>query len=180
MMAKKSTKLKRAAPTAPKPLLEVTPERLTHAANDSSVVDATIMKAGERAEKTRRFKDSPIDRMFHRKLITEAQFNAAEWYRERYEEAGISGRVVANYSATGGGEARCIGSKLLGSERQFQARLKWRAARGEIAAQMAGLVDKVILEGIMPAFPSGRARDLFSRRIGKALQPVADFLGLAS
>ncbi len=173
----KSTKIKRAAPSAPKPLLEVTPERLVHAANDSLVVDGTIERAGEKVPKTRRFKDSPIDRMYLRKLITEAQFNAAEKYQELWQDAGRSGRVTANYSPDGGGEARCVGTKILGSERQYQALKKWRSAREAIPAQMVDLVDGVVLQMVMPAFRSGRARDLFSKRIGKALEPIAIFLG---
>ena len=101
-----------------------TPERLAQAANDEETVDGEIGKAGERVKKTRRFRDSQIERMFSAKRITEAQLNAARWYLEQWALSGISGRVVANYSPTGGGEARCIGSKLLGSERQYLARLK--------------------------------------------------------
>jgi hypothetical protein len=157
--------------------MEATIERLIHAANDTTIVDATIDRAGEKALKTRRFRDSQIERMFAAKRITQSQLDAALWYLERYAEAGISGRVTANYSASGGGEARCLGTKLLGSERQYQARQKWREARGAIPTNMLVIVDAVVLENILPPFINSRQRERYADQVGRALQPLASWLG---
>lgn len=173
----KSVKIKRAVSAPPTPHFEVTAERLAHAANDTTVIDGTIEKFGERSLKTRRFKDSQIERMFAAKRITQAQLDAALWYAEQYELAGIAGRVVANYTPAGGGEARCVGTKILGTERQFIARQRWRAARNTMSANMAVIVDLVVLENKIPAFANGRQRERYADHVGKALQPMAEWLG---
>jgi hypothetical protein len=176
-MAKKSTKLKRAAPTAPKPLLEVTPERLVHAANDTSVVDATIERAGQKAVQTREFKDRQIERMHRAGRISDIQLAAAEWYFERWTEARIEGRVTGNYNPAGGGEARCVGTKILGSEKAYLARKKWRDARAVIPDNMVTIVDMVVLGNQVPPFANSRHRERYAAHVGKALQPLAIYLG---
>ncbi len=165
--------------STPKPHLEATPERLRHAANDTETVKANIDKAGERALLTRRFRDSHIERMFAAKRITEAQANAARWYLEQWALSGIPGRVVANYSPDGGGQARCIGSKLLGSERQYLARMRWREARSHIPHNMVAIVDMVALHNEVPAFGHARYRERFAQHVGKGLDPLAKWLGYA-
>lgn len=169
-----SKRIRRAsAATAPQPHFEATPERRAHAANDSSIVPATIGKAGERALLTRRFTDSPIDRMHKVGRLTYAQWFAACWYLEQFALSGIAGRVVANYGEGSGGGGPSVGTKILGSERQYIARLRWRAARATIPANMLKLVDSVVLEQVVPAFANGRMRDRFAASIGAALQPMA-------
>lgn len=177
MARARTRKIRGATADAPRPHFEVTPERLCHAANDTETTKANIDKAGERALLTRKFRDSQIERMFAAKRITEAQLNAARWYLEQWALSGISGRVVANYSPAGGGEARCIGSKLLGSERQYLARLKWREARGKIPSNMIAIVDMVVLDNSVPVFMNGRVRDRYAAHVGKALEPLALWLG---
>jgi hypothetical protein len=177
-MAKASTKIRKAdrrTPAAPQPAFEATPERIAQANDNTSVVDATIDKAGERKLKTRRFTDSQIDRMFRSKRITYAQWFAAGWYLEQYEQAGFGGRVTANYNPTTSASG-LIRYGLPSSERQARHRHLWRQAREAVPANMLHLIDQVVLHDIVPAFRNGQQGQRFGAAIGKALQPMAEWL----
>src|SRR4051812_13189963 len=127
-MSKHSTKIKRGARAlpAPKPGIEALPERLKHAEGHSLLVPATIEKAGDKAVLCRRFKDGFADRQRGNGRFTYAQWFAAEWYRETFEQAGATARVVANYSPTGGGSSTGLRYGTPANERQARARQAWR------------------------------------------------------
>lgn len=172
--AKASAKIKRPLPP-PHPHFEVTKERLNHAANDTVLIKAVIEKAGERPLLTRKFFDSTVDRWRKAGRLTEHQWHAAEWYREQFEAAGMTARVVANYNA----DANGTGGSTYGlptTERQARARQAWRRARTFIPGNMLGLVDNLVLYDLAPAMTGGRQRERYAERIGRALGPLADWL----
>ena len=175
-MARLRKAVQRKPPAAPRPEFEVTIERLRHAANDTAVVPATIDKAGERALLTRRFSDSHVDRMLARKWITKAQHAAAVWYAERYHDAGIGSRVVANYAGVGGGGEASYG--MATTNRQAQARARWREARTILSAQTLRMVENVVLHNVMPMLANQQQRARYAGHVGRALQPLAEWLGL--
>lgn len=171
---RRAAKIKR-PPAPPAPHFEVTPERLAHANENSEIVKATIDKAGERALLTRRFADSHIDRMRKRGWITEAQWYAAIWYRDRHEEAGFGSPIVAKYGDAGGGGVQ-LNYGLPRTERQARARLLWRQGREQIVEKSRRTIDAVVLYDEMPALRNGRQRERFAGHIGRMLQPLAEWL----
>ena len=155
-------------------LLDATAERIGQAGNDNSTfVNGKIERAGDRVPSVRRFRDATIDRMYRAKRITAAQHYAADWYRGIYEQAGITHRVTANYGGAGAGEASY---GMPTTERQARCRQKLRHARKLLGAQMVGLLDNLILHDLAPVFRNGRQRERYGGMIGRALQPLADWL----
>lgn len=184
-MAKtKSRKIKK-APTAPTAAFEATPERLAQAtdldaqgkpvATHMTLVVGKIEKAGERALLARRFADSYVDRLLKARKLTYAQWYAADWYREIYQHCGIEARVVARYDITHAG-ASGTSYGLAVTERQVQARKRWRAAREMLPANMLALVDRIVLHDMVPALQGGVQRARFAERLGRALQPLAEWI----
>ncbi len=183
-MAKGRVKKMRIRKVAAGPVaaFEATPERLAQAtdrddagkpvAAHMSLVIGKIEKAGERALLTRRFADSYIDRIRGRH-ITFAQWYAADWYRDLYQQAGIEARVSANYGGSGAGE--CTYGMAV-TERQAWARRKLRAARERIPPNMIGLIDRVVLHDAVPVLSGGVQRARFASRMGAALQPLAEWI----
>ena len=182
MPRKPGRKIKRvrAAPPPSKAEFEVTPERLGWAADDdhvySTLVEATIEKAGERKVLTRRFADTHIDRMLKGKRLTYAQWYAADWYRTAHEQAGLGPRVVSNYDQAPSGGASSVGSKLLGSERQYGWRRKWREAREVIPERGRGMVERLVLQDEVPVLHDGRQRARYGADIARLLTPLAEWL----
>ncbi|MDX3884045.1 hypothetical protein [Sphingomonas sp. MM-1] len=166
---------------AQKPI-DATPERISMAEPDGKngvrfhdTVEAMIDKAGQRALITRRFADAQIDRWLKQKRLTYAQWYAADWYRNQYALAGIEGRVVAQYDITHpGAEGSSYG--LPANERQLRARQRWRQGRALLPENMVDLVDRLVIHDVAPALSSGRMRDRYAARIGRALDPLADWL----
>ncbi|WP_209046267.1 hypothetical protein [Rhizorhabdus histidinilytica] len=176
-MAKRNKKVRiRKAPAAPSAAFEATPERLAQAGNDNmSLVKAPIDRAGQRALLTRRFADSYVDRLLKAKRLTYAQWYAADWYREIYQLTGIEARVVARYDIT---HASASGTNygMAVTERQAQARMRWRAARETLPSHMLALVDRIVLHDMVPALQGGVQRARFAERLGRALQPLAEWI----
>lgn len=175
MGSKKNTRIRKPLP-APKPLIEATAERLAQAGKDHvSLENSLIERGGDKVVLCRRFKDSWIDRQRKAGRLTYPQWYAAEWYRERYAEAGMSGKVVANYQAsTGNGSGVTYG--LPTTTRQVDARKLWRMARAQMPAQMLGLIDRVVIHDDAPAFRNGQQGGRFAATLAKALQPLAEWL----
>lgn len=182
-MAKVKTKKIRKAATPPTPAFEATPERLAQAVerDDDGMVIAEHMKlevakierAGQRALLVRRFADTYVDRLLRTKKISYAQWYAADWYREVYELAGIEARVSANYGGSGVGE--CSYGMAV-TERQARARQRLRGARACFPSHMVALLDRIILHDMVPALQGGVQRTRFAARLGKALQPLAEWI----
>ena len=171
----KSVKISKPLP-APKPDQEATAERLAQAGNDNaSIEDGQIERAGEKAPRCRRFRDNHIDRLKRAGRLTYAQWYAADWYRSIYEQAGIEQRQTANYQPTvPGGDGLNYGMPT--TIAQVTCRKKLRQARAQLAPNMVGLVDAVVLHDRMPAFAGGVQRDRYAARLARALQPLADWL----
>lgn len=171
--AKRKAKV-RAAPKPPLDIFDATAERIAQAGNDNSAfVPGRIDRAGERVPSVRRFRDATIDRMYRAKRITAAQHYAADWYRGIYEQAGITHRVTASYGATGAGEASY---GMPTTERQARCRQKLRRAREVLGGQMIGMLDNLILHDLAPILRNSRQRERYGDTIGRALQPLADWL----
>jgi hypothetical protein len=155
-------------------VIDATIERIAQAGNDNTgFVNGKIERAGERVPIVRRFRDATIDRMLRAKRISAAQHYAADWYRGIYEEAGITHRVTANYGGTGHGEATY---GMPTTERQARCRRKLRDAREVLGMQMVGLIDNLVLHDLAPALGNSRQRERYAAMIGRALQPLADWL----
>lgn len=185
MMAMAKSRKIRKAPPPPAAAFEATPERLAQATERDdagrsvvthmTLVKAPIDRAGQRAVLARRFADSYIDRLLRAKRLTYAQWYAADWYREVYQLCGIEARVVARYDITHAGAS---GSNygMAVTERQAHARRRWRAARDVLPANMIALVDRIVLHDMVPALANGQQRRRFAERLGRALQPLADWI----
>lgn len=173
-MAKTKSRKIRKTPAAPTAAFDATPERLAQAGNDNmTLIKAPIDRAGQRAVLARRFADAYIDRLLKARRLTYAQWYAADWYREIYQLAGIEARVTANYGGSGVGE--CSYGMAV-TERQARARARVRGARALFPPQMAELIDRVVLHDMVPALQGGVQRARFSDRLGRALQPLAEWL----
>lgn len=171
--AKKKIRIRK-APAAPTAAFEATPERLAQAGNDNSRLDkGKIERAGDRVPLVRRFADAYVDRLLRAKRLTYAQWYAADWYREVYELTGIGQRVTANYGGSGAGECSY---GMATTERQAHARQRLRAARALLPVNMVELIDRVILHDMVPALANGQQRARFAARLGRALQPVAEWI----
>jgi hypothetical protein len=172
----KTGRIRRPLPP-PRPETEATNERLARAGGEHvALVSSIIEKAGEKTVLCRKFADSYVDRLRRNGRLTYAQWYAAEWYRERYEQSGLGGRVVANYDMSGAGGGGECAYGMPTSERQARARQAWRKAREFISPQLLGLVDAVVLHDTPPPFRNGQQRARHAARMASALQPLADWL----
>ncbi|GAK33262.1 hypothetical protein AQ1_01149 [alpha proteobacterium Q-1] len=103
--------------------LGATPERVAR----GGIVDTVMIEDGWRkpVRVHRNLMAWPVDRLRNRKMLTERQHEAATWYREQYERAGLTQRVVASMNVPVDGGRR--GTEP--TEAQWAARRKWLAAR---------------------------------------------------
>ncbi len=166
-MTKRKPKTKSRNPVA---FIDATPERIAQAGNDNQMI---LAMPGERLSKVRRFRDAAVDRMYRAKRINYAAWYAADWYRGVYEQSGITHRVTANLNPSGGGECTY---GMPTTERQARCRAKLRTAREIIGVQMVSLIDNLLLHDLSPAFRNGRQRERYGDMIGRALQPLAEWL----
>jgi len=154
-------------------VLDATPERLAKSAGDSEWVNPAEIDSSEQTiSRTRRFRDSWIDRLYRSGRLTHAQWFACCWYRDLHAAAFTAQRVVADYGQGAGG----AGSGNYGqafNEAQHQKRKLYRHARGHIPSGMLAFVEALVLRDEMPAFANGQQRRRFSDRIAAAVQPLA-------
>jgi hypothetical protein len=177
-MAKARTKKISKPVAAPKPDMEATPERIAQAGNDNMTIDdGQIEKAGEKAPRCRRFRDSHLERLKRGGRITLAQYDAGIWYMTHYEQAGIEQRQTANYAPTIPSGAGCTYG-LPSTLAQASARDRLRRARAHVTANMLTLFEGVVLRDQMPAMRGGVQRERFVARIVKELQHLAEWLKL--
>jgi hypothetical protein len=179
-MAKARTKKISKPIAAPKPDMEATPERIAQAGNDNMTIDdGQIEKAGEKAPRCRRFRDTHLERLKRGGRITLAQYDAGIWYLTHYEQAGIEQRQTANYSpATFGGSASTF-HRLPNTPAQATAKDRLRRARAHVTANMLTLFEGVVLHDRLPAMANGQQRERFTQRIAKELQALAVWIGIA-
>lgn len=95
----------------------------------------------------------PIVRRMHAKgKITDDQLAACEWYADRYEAAGLQGRVKTNHlSLTGnmGGGGGGMGQAPMAiHEHEAAARHEFRIARASVTAFYLNFLDSVVLHNI--------------------------------
>lgn len=62
------------------------------------------------------------------------------------------------------------------TERQARARQRLRVAREHIPSPIVALVDRVVLHDMVPALANGQQRARFAERLGRALQPLAEWI----
>ena len=125
--------------------------------------------------RARRFRDSWVDRLYRRGMLTYAQWYTCDWYQRVHAQAFSAPRVVADYGRGCGG----LGDQNYGiaqSEAQAAARQRYRVARGHIPSQMVQLVESAILYNDVPVFTNGQQQGRYAGRIAAAIQPLAEWL----
>lgn len=144
----------------------------------------TVQADGEghhaRSVKTvRRITKTPAIRAHEAGKIDERQLRACIWYRDRYEETGLDGRI-----AVGSFEPR-IASGLMGgvafTDRQVEAMDDMRAVRKAMPAKYRRFFDLVILQeiGVKRAERMAKCRrDSGFLTLRTCADEVADWLGL--
>lgn len=168
-------KKKRAARISVQRVIDVTPERLAKSDFSEFVNPAEIDSGEQPIGRTRRFRDSWIDRLYRRHLLTYAQWYACDWYQRVHAQAFAAPRVVADYGRGCGG----LGDQSYGiaqSEAQASARQKYRAARDRLPSQMVQLVEKAVLHDEVPVFLNGQQQGRYAARLASAVQALAEWL----
>jgi hypothetical protein len=156
-------------------IVDATPERIAMADHSEQVNPAEIDSSEQPIGRTRRFRDSAVDRLHRRGALTYAQWYACDWYAKLHVAAFTAPRVVADYGRSHGGDGeRNVG--LPQSEAQLASRKLLLTARKHIPAQMVRLFEQVVVQDAMPPLSSGRARDQFAKRISTTAQAVADYI----
>lgn len=173
-----------------KPLLvevvDATPERLRHAANESAdaweYVDPSRIDSVQPIGLVRRFRATHLDRFYKRdkpdkSILTFRQWYAGDWYRSTHARSGFTMSVIASYGErTSSGEPRY---GLAATEAQAQARDLWREGRKQFPRQMVGFMDRLLLHDELPRY-AGRSRMKAVGEIAFALDCLADWLKLPS
>ena len=172
----KSSK-RRGARAASAPALDVTPERLAKSEPTGSefVNPAEIDSSEQPIGRTRRFRDSWVDRLRRRGQLTYAQWFACDWYAHKNAFAFASSRVVADYGQSSGG-AGGRNPELAISEVQADARKAIRRARLALPESKLRLFDAVVLDDAMPSFLNGRQRERYTAQIANSAQTLAVWL----
>lgn len=156
---------------------DATPERLAKIGeDDSQIVNPALIDSSEQPiGRTRRFRDSAVDRLHRRGALTYAQWYACDWYAKLHVAAFSLPRVVADYGRSHGGDGECnVG--LPQSEAQLASRKLLLSVRCQLPPQMVRLFERVVIEDSMPPLGSGRAREQFVRRLAASAQAIADYI----
>jgi hypothetical protein len=174
-MGRNSRALKRRRQTlAPAPI-DATPERLAMCESEW-INPAEIDSSDQPMGYTRRLKPmSRLDRWHRAHVITQRQYDAGNWYRTVYEAGSIEPRVVSSYGERTTGGENSYG--LARTDRQMQARLALRAARGIFCREMVGFMDRLLLRDALPDFRGRRMMHTISET-RHALDDLADYLKL--
>lgn len=165
--------------------IDATPERLRHAANESSdaweYVDPSRIDSVQPIGLVRRFRATHLDRWYKRdradkSLLSFRQYYAGDWYRSQYQRAAMRGpSVVASYGErTSGGEPSYGLPRTVG---QLAARKLWREAREQFPKSIVGFMDRLLLHDELPKY-AGRAYYRRIDEVAKALDVLADWLKL--
>lgn len=157
-------------------VVDATPERIAKSDGASAWVNPAEIDSSEQPiGRTRQFRDSWVDRLHRRGVLTYAQWAACGWYRDVHGLAFSAQRVVADYGQGAGGAGQgCYGQPM--TETQQHHRARYRQARSSIPPQMLTLVEGVLLHDQMPQFANGQQRARFGSRLAAAVQPLAEHL----
>jgi hypothetical protein len=155
-------------------ILDATPERLAKSDHSEMVDPATIDSSEQPIGRTRRFRDTWVDRLHRRGLLTDAQWYACDWYGKIHARAFAAPSVVADYGRSSGGGEQTYG--IARSEAQAAARRQYRAARDRLPAQMVALVEAAVIYDDVPRFTNGQQQGRYAGRIAAAIQPLAEWL----
>ena len=133
-----------------------------------------------RTVKTRRRIDKPlIRRMWNAGRLTDEQYAACSWYRDRHDCAGLDGRyksshisLTAGTSGGGGGDGQ---SPMALHEYEAQARIEFRAARAALPAFYLRFFEAVVL-GDVPLRRAGRFAHCPERKVQARFRSVIQSL----
>lgn len=156
-------------------IVDATPERLAKSDHSEFINPAEIDSSEQVIARVRRFRDSWVDRLYRRGMLTYAQWYACGWYQRVHAQAFAAPRVVADYGRGCGG----LGDQSYGiaqSEAMAAARRQYREARDRLPVQMVQLVEAVVLHDDVPSFSYGQQRARFVARIAASVQPLAEWL----
>lgn len=155
--------------------IDATPERLAKEAA-STLEEVKGEGHGRRVHKTRRIASSAqIDRLHRAGVITEPQYQAADWYRTAHYSSFRQTGLVAAY-----GERTAVGDIDYGlprDVRQVDWRARFRTARASMPDMLVGFVDRLVLHDDYPRF-RGRARMKTLAELRLALDALAKHLCL--
>lgn len=132
-------------------VVEPTPEWLTK--GDVASFTPQLPDGHIRSVKTvrsvRRMSSSVIVRLRIKGDITDDQYAACQWYRDRHEIAGLEGRwSTSRFSNTPGGGSGGGASPMASHEREAQARAEYRAAQEALTPFYRKFFEKVVVEDI--------------------------------
>jgi len=168
--------------------LDATPERLRQAVNDAGTeggawdyVDPSRLDSHKPIALVRRFRAAHLDRFYRRddsrSLLTFRQWYAGDWYRSEHSRAGFGTSVISSYGErTSGGECAY---GMPRTQRQADARLRWREARQQFSRQMVGFMDRFLIHDELPRYGGGKDRAKSTVAISAELDALADWLKLA-
>lgn len=149
--------------------LDATPERLAMCESEW-INPAEIDSSEQQIGYVRRLRTNHLDRLHRAEVITWRQWYPANDYRETWERAQLSPRVVGSYGERSTGGENDYG--LARTEAAYRARLKWRRMRDVIPMNMRGYVDRLVLHNRMPSLRNRDGRRTLAQ-IKSALDQLA-------
>jgi len=130
----------------------------------------------------RRENVSIVARMHRADRITDDQFAACAWYRERWESAGLTGRVKTSHHSlsgnVGGGSGGMGQAPMAIHAREAEARGEFRAARASLPAFYLRFFEAIVLDNLPLRRAARFAKcrdDRAQRRFRDVAQQLADF-----
>lgn len=167
--------------------IDATPERILRAVNDAGspsqawdYVNPAEINSHLPNTLVRRFKSAHLDRFYNRtkpdqSVLSFRQWYAGDWYRNEHSRAGFGTSVISSYGErTSGGECAY---GMPRTQRQADARLRWRNARQQFSRTMVGFMDRFLLHDELPRY-GGNQRMKNLREIAFELDALADWLKL--
>lgn len=151
-------------------------------------VDPARMDSRKAIALVRRFKSSHLDRFYRHSdsrwrpdkssILTWRQWYAGRWYREEHNRAGFGTAVISSYGERTSGGEPAYGMPR--TQRQADARSKWREARQQFSRTMVGFMDRFLIHDEMPKYGGGKCRMKGTTEIAFELDALADWLRLGT
>src|SRR3546814_13388327 len=119
---------------------------------------------------SRRCTMTHIDRRYRNEKRMWEPWYARDWERTKYFIGASGSRVTGAYESRSSGGEPSYG--MATTERQANARRKWREARTHIPPHMLGYIDRLVIHDELPKY-GGRANARTIKQLGDALDVLA-------